>query len=358
MNAIKKTRIWVKSRARGGTSTKNYVGFIMGSNPGMLSRTNSERALGDILTDNITDPEVFIKSRKAKEFNPATKEVFDVDAWHVYLHKEEVSLITKLLKTHLASDTTKVMSLRCCKFVLGNRALTPKAVNMYRIQEQNRVTYNMTIVVVKHVYLVDIKYEESLASLFMGYSKDKLETATTNMRTLLDYKSNATMEVQESSTWDTDYVQDIYFRQGKLNIACQSEHVIAVTEKVSFFFEDLQEDLPDQDLATVCGIHNYTPYKSPTVECIRNYGENGMREVELTNSAPADIDMSLPQQLITEQKLSTFTGPTQPTTFNRAPKAMYHARGREPVELDKSNTASATFWAEYSPPKQTTKKRS
>ena len=95
----------------------------------------------------------------------------------------------------------------------------------------------------------------------MDYSEDKLDTATTNMRTLLDYELNATMEVQEDSTWDTDYVQDIYFRQGKLNIACQSKHVKAVTEKVSLFFEDLQEHLPEQDLATVCGIHNYTPYK-------------------------------------------------------------------------------------------------
>ena len=81
-----------------------------------------------------------------------------------------------------------------------------------------------------------------------------------------------------------------------------------------------------------------------------------MRQVKLTNLAPADIDMSLLQQLITEQKLSTFTGPIQPVTFIRAPKATYHARGSKLVELDKSNTASATFWAEYSPPKQTTKK--
>ena len=160
MNAMKKSGIWVNSRARGGTSTKTYVGFIMGSNPGMSSRTNLERALGDILTNKATDPEVFIESGKAKEFNPATREVFDAEAWHVYVHKEEVSLITKLLETHLVSDTTKVMSLRGCKFVPGSRTLTPRALKMYRIQEQNRVTYNMTTVVVKNVYPVVIKYEE------------------------------------------------------------------------------------------------------------------------------------------------------------------------------------------------------
>jgi len=133
--------------------------------------------------------------------------------------------------------------------------------------------------------------------------------------------------------------------------------VKAVTEKFSLFFEDLQEHFPDEGLATVCGTHNHTRYKNPTVECIRNYREHGMRQVELTNLATADIDMSLLQQLITEQKLSTFTGPIQPATFNRAPKGTYHARRREPVELDKSKTASATFWAEeYSPPKHTTRK--
>jgi len=161
LNAIKKSGIWVKSRARGGTSTKTYVGFIMGSNPGMSSRTNLERALGDILTDKATDPEVFIESRKAKKFNPATREMFDADTWHLYVHKEEASLITKLLETHLASDSTKVMSLRGYKFVPGNRNLTPRAVKMYRIQEQNRVAYNMTTVVVKNVYPVEIKFEKT-----------------------------------------------------------------------------------------------------------------------------------------------------------------------------------------------------
>jgi len=164
------------------------------------------------------------------------------------------------------------------------------------------------------------------------------------------------MEMQQGAAWDTAYVQDIFFRQGKLNIACQSEHVKAVTQKVTLFFEDLSNHLSETDLATVCGIHNFTPYKTPSVECIRNYGETGMRQVELTTSAPADIDMSLLQQLISEQQLATFAGPTQPATFNRAPKATYHARGREPVELDKSSAASATFWAEYAPPKQAPKK--
>jgi len=57
---------------------------------------------------------------------------------------------------------------------------------VYRIQEQNRVAYNMTTVVVKNVYPVEIKYEETLASLFLGYDETELLTATTNMRTLLD----------------------------------------------------------------------------------------------------------------------------------------------------------------------------
>ena len=82
-----------------------------------------------------------------------------------------------------------------------------------------------------------------------------------------------------------------------------------------------------------------------------------MREVEMTSAnAPADIDMEVLQQLITDQQLSKFAGPAMPTTYNRAPKATYHARGREPVELDKSTEAAATFWAEFSPPKQTRQK--
>lgn len=114
----------------------------------------------------------------------------------------------------------------------------------------------MTTVMVKNVYLVEVKYEESLTSLFLGYSEDELETATTNMYTLLDCKLNTSMEMQEGATWDTDYVQDIFFRPGKLNIACQREHGKAVTQKVTLFFENLTEHLSEQDLATVCGIHN------------------------------------------------------------------------------------------------------
>jgi hypothetical protein len=358
MNAMKKSGIWVKSREKGGTSTKSCIGFIMGSNPGMSSRSNLERALKDVLTHSaqVHDSEIFIESRKAKEFNPANKEVFDADAWHVYAHKAEANTIAKLLVEHLASDSVKVMSLRGCKLVPALRSITPKAVKMYRIQEQNRVAYNMTTVVVKNVYPVEIKYEEGLASLFLGYDDSELPTASTDMRTLLDYELNASMEMQEGAAWDTDYVQDIFFRQGKLNIACQSEHVKAVTQKVTLFFDDLANHLSEDELATVCGIHNYTPYKTPSIECIRNYGETGMRQVEITTSAPADIDMSLLQQLISDQQLATFAGPTQPATFNRAPKATYHARGREPVELDKSSAASATFWAEYAPPKPAPKK--
>jgi len=238
----------------------------MGSNPGMSSRTNLERALKDVLqhhTEHVSDTEIFIESRKAKELNPVNKEVFDADAWQVYAHKEETNTIGKLLVEHLASDAVKVMSLRGCKLVPGARSITPKAVKMYRIQEQNRVAYNMTTVVVTNVYLVEVKYEESLASLFLGYDANELATATTNMRTLLDYELITSMEMQEGAAWDTDYVQDIFFRHGKLNIACQSEHVKAFTQKETLFFEDLAEHLSENDLATVCGIHNYTPYKNP-----------------------------------------------------------------------------------------------
>jgi len=55
----------------------------MGSNPGMSSRSNLERALKDVLKhhmEHVHDPEIFIESRKAKEFNPVNKEVFDADA--------------------------------------------------------------------------------------------------------------------------------------------------------------------------------------------------------------------------------------------------------------------------------------
>ena len=78
MNAMKKSGIWVKSREKGKTSTKTCIGFIMGSNPGMSSRSNLERALKDALqhhAEHVHDPEIFIESRKAKEFNPANKEV-------------------------------------------------------------------------------------------------------------------------------------------------------------------------------------------------------------------------------------------------------------------------------------------
>ena len=118
----------------------------MGSNPGMSSRTNLERALKNVLQDHeehIHDPEIFIESRKAKEINPVNKEeVFDVDAWHIYAHKEEANTIGKLLVEHLASESVELMSLRGCKLLPGNRSITPKTVKMHRIQEQNLVTYS------------------------------------------------------------------------------------------------------------------------------------------------------------------------------------------------------------------------
>ena len=66
--------------------------------------------------------------------------------------------------------------------------------------------------------------------------------------------------------------------------------------------------------------------------------------------------MDLIQKLIFDQKLATYEGPVQPTTFNRAPKATYHPRGREPIKLDKSLAESATFWASYAKPSLQTQK--
>ena len=96
MNAMKKSQIWVKARAKGGTTTKTYI-FLMGFNPGMSSKVNLEHALTSILQDQVNDPEDFIKSKKTKEFNPLIQEVFDADAWHVYVNKEESREAPKLL---------------------------------------------------------------------------------------------------------------------------------------------------------------------------------------------------------------------------------------------------------------------
>ena len=104
MNMMKKSQIWVKARVKGGTTTKTYIGFLMGSNPGMSSKVNLEYALKSILQDQVNDPEVFIESKKVKEFNSLTKEVFDADAWHVYVKKAESREASKLLLSHLASD--------------------------------------------------------------------------------------------------------------------------------------------------------------------------------------------------------------------------------------------------------------
>jgi hypothetical protein len=208
----------------------------------------------------------------------------------------------------------------------------------------------MTTVVVKNIYPADIYYSDSLSGLFHG---DVIsEDDTTNMRQILDAELNAP---DPSNTWELDIVQDIFYRQGKLHIACQSEHVKLLTSRLSSFLETLIEAVSEADLATVCGIRDYNPYKNPEIEFIRNYGESGIKQVELTTSAPADIDMDLLQKLISDQKLATYEGPVQPSTFNRAPKATYHPRGREPIELDKSSAESATFWAAYAKPIQPTK---
>jgi len=211
----------VKARARGGTTTKTYISFLMGSNPGMSSKVNLEHALSSVLQGNIKDPEMFIESKKVKEFNPITKEAFDADAWHDFVNKDEARDASKLLLTHLASEhLDKTLRIRGCKLVSGSKNITPTSVKMYCIQEQNRVTYNMTTVVVKNIYYPgDIYYSDSLSGLFQGEVIS--EDDTTNMRQILDAELNTP---DPSNSWDLDIVQDIFYRQGKLHIACQSEH--------------------------------------------------------------------------------------------------------------------------------------
>ena len=330
----------MKARARGGTTTKIYIGFLMGSNPDMSSKVDLEHALTSFLQDNINDPEVSNESKKVKEFNLITKKVFDANAWHVYVNKEEAREVSKLLLAHLASDhLDKALGIRGCKLVPGSKNITPESVKMYCIQEQNRVMYTMTTVVVKNIYPVDIYYSNSLSlsGLFQG---DVIsEDDTTKMRQILDAKLNAP---DPSNSWDLDVVHDIFYRQGMLHIDCQSEHVKLLTSRLTGFLESLIEATSEADLTTVCGIRDYNPNKNPEVEFISNYSESGIKQVELTTSAPSDIDMDLLQKLISDQKLAKYEGPVQPTTCNRAPKATYHPRGREPIELDNSSAESAT----------------
>jgi len=273
----------------------------MGSNPGMSSKVNLKHALSSILQGNIKDPEVFIESKKVKEFNLIIKEVFDADAWHVFVNKDKAREASKLLLPHLASDhLDKALGIRGCKLVPGSKNITLTPVKMYYIQEENRVTYNMTTVVVKNIYPADIYYSDSLSGLFQGEVIS--EDDTTNMRQILDAEVNAP---DPSNSWDLDVVQDIFYRQGKLHIACQSEHVKLLTSRLTVFLESLIEATSEADLAKVCGIRDYNPNKNPEIEFIRNYVESRIKQVELTTSAPSDIDMDLLQKLISDQKLAT-----------------------------------------------------
>ena len=150
------------------------------------------------------------------------------------MNKEESREAMKLLLSHLASDhQDKAQGIRGCKLIPGNRSITPKSVKMYRIKEQNRVTYNMTTVVVKHTYPANIYYSDSLSGFLSG--DDILEDATTNMRQILDTELNAP---DPSNSWDLDVVHDIFYRQGKLHIACQSKHVgKLLTTRLTEFLE-------------------------------------------------------------------------------------------------------------------------
>ena len=76
LDAMKKSGIYIRSREKGGASTKLYVGFIVGSNPGMSRRVNMESALMNVLEDQVKDPEFFIDSGMINEFNLIMKEVF------------------------------------------------------------------------------------------------------------------------------------------------------------------------------------------------------------------------------------------------------------------------------------------
>ena len=94
----------------------------------------------------------------------------------------------------------------------------------------------MTAVVVTNIYSADIHYSDSLSGFFPGdvISEDE----TTNMRQILDSELNAP---DPSNSWNLDVVQDIFYRQGKIHIACQSEHVKLLTNRLTEFLEVLIE---------------------------------------------------------------------------------------------------------------------
>jgi len=112
----------------------------------------------------------------------------------------------------------------------------------------------MTTVVIKDIYPADIHYTDTLARFFPGDSG--MADSTTNMRNTLDNELN---ESDAAASWDRDVVQDIFYRQGKLHIACQSEHVQTLTGRITKFFEAMIVQCSEADLATVCGIRDYNP---------------------------------------------------------------------------------------------------
>ena len=142
----------------------------------------------------------------------------------VYVNKAESGVASKIQIDHLESDEDQEMGLRGCKLVSGDRNVTSKMLKMYRIQEHNRVTYNMATIVLRNIYPADIQYSDNFASYFPDRMDDESDKGeSTKMRTILD---NIVNQPNPKNEWDkVDVVQEISFRQGKLHVACQSQNV-------------------------------------------------------------------------------------------------------------------------------------
>ena len=133
----------------------------------------------------------------------------------------------------------------------------------------------MTTIVIKHIYPADIQYSDSFSGFFTG--DVVMEDDTTDMRTILNTKLNAPYP---ENSWDIDVMQEIFYRQGKLHIACKSEHVQLLTGRITKFLEVMIEACTEADLATVRGItRDHNPHKNPEIKFIINYRESGMKQV-------------------------------------------------------------------------------
>lgn len=195
--------------------------------------------------------------------------------------------------------------------------------------------YKTSAVVVDNIYPGASQAPENFKDWWEHYPEMEQDTAEQDWKDIIDQNLSAYVINYKNKE---DLVCDIYFRNGKMHLVCNSLESGVVVDAMKNMINHMIEALSEEEMAGLCNTYQYTPKRIPRVSAVLKHGQQGITQVS--------VDVFVPDELIEELENETIEvdlTPYEPESYENSPAATYYKRNRAPVRVQ-SNNESITFW--------------